>query len=319
MRKLKKKILILCIICLGLLCFGCSNANESEKEDNVAAQDETEVNDNENNKSKENIDYNEYLSNIVNENAEDLNWTMLLMDLKSGEVLGSYGDVNSNFEPGDVLKPMLYASLIENGISLEDSVDVSIAEYNGQYARSKENFAEGETKTILESMELLNNPAIINLWKEFDKKDMVLYDLSSIGVMLDDNMSQLLGRNTIVSVKDIAKVYNALANSEEQTDVPFTMSAQTKQTMNDVLQKTFDNACEFTTEGHIPYGVFDTVIYKTEENGTTNINFAGYLKDKEQNGEGILLVVNVKSAEEAYTAENLKEVVNDIFVDYTLE
>ena len=93
------------------------------------------------------------------------------MDLKTGEVLGSYGDISDNFEPGDILKPIVYASLIENGVLLEESVDVSVAEYNGEeYCRSKENFAEGETKTVLESMELLNNPAVINIWKGFDKK-----------------------------------------------------------------------------------------------------------------------------------------------------
>lgn len=315
MKKLKKQIAIILMFCLVLLCIGCSNTNQTNDNENQSEQ-------NENNQYELDRSYNEYFAQIVNENTEDLSWTILLMDLKSGEVLGSYGDINDNFEPGDILKPVVYASLIENGISLENNVDVSAAEYNEEYCRSKENFEQGETKTILESMELLNNPAILNIWKDFDKKEEVLYDLSSIGVMLGDTIMPLIGNDTIINSTDIAQVYRALADKEEQSDEPFTISTQTKQIVNDVMKKTFDGVCEFGTGAYIPYGVFGTVIHMENDDNMNDINtnFAGYLKDKQQeNGKGVVLVVNVASSEEAYTIEKLAEVVNDIFVDYILK
>ncbi|NDO46846.1 hypothetical protein [Clostridium sp. MD294] len=322
MKKLKKQIAILLIFCLVLLCVGCNNTNQTNNNENQSEE-------NENNQYELDRSYDEYFAQIVSENAEDLDWTILLMDLKSGEVLGSYGDVNDNFEPGNILKPIVYASLIENGVLLEESVDVSAAEYNGEYYRSKENFTQGEIKTVLESMELLNNPAIINIWKDFDKKQQVLYDLSSIGVMLSDNVMPLIGYDTIINSTDIAQVYRELANKEEQSDEPFIISAQTKQIVNDIMKKTFDNVCELNTELYTTYGVFGTVIHKENEYDINNINtnFAGYLKEKKQqnegdmlkeNGEGVVLVVNVTSSEEAYTIEKLTEIVNNIFADYAL-
>lgn len=305
MEKLKKQIVIFLIFCLGIVCVGCNNTNQLNDEED---------------KEKENISYDEYFAQIVDENIKDLDCTILLMDLKSGEVLGNYGNVNKNFEPGDILKPVVYASLIENDISLEDSVDVSVAEYNGEYYRSKENFEKGETKTILESMELLNNPAIINIWKDFDKKEKVLYDLSSIGVMLDDDLAPLIGYKTIVSGKDIAQVYRAFANSEQQSDEPFTISLETKLVINDILKKAFENVCEYGIENYTPYGVFETISYTENENDIMNSNasFAGYLKSKTENEEGVVLVVNVTASEQEHTIENLKKIVSDIFVDYIL-
>lgn len=305
MEKLKKQIVIFLIFCLGIVCVGCNNTNQLNNEED---------------KEKENISYDEYFAQIVDENIKGLDCTILLMDLKSGEVLGNYGNVNKNFEPGDILKPVVYASLIENDISLEDSVDVSVAEYNGEYYRSKENFEKGETKTILESMELLNNPAIINIWKDFDKKEEVLYDLSSIGVMLDDDLVPLIGYKTIVSGKDIAQVYCAFADSEQQSDEPFTISLETKLVINDILKKAFENVCEYGIENYIPYGVFETISYTENENDIMNSNasFAGYLKSKTENEEGVVLVVNVTASGQEYTIENLKKIVSDIFVDYIL-
>lgn len=305
MEKLKKQIVIFLIFCLGIVCVGCNNTNQLNNEED---------------KEKENISYDEYFAQIVDENIKGLDCTILLMDLKSGEVLGNYGNVNKNFEPGDILKPVVYASLIENDISLEDSVDVSVAEYNGEYYRSKENFEKGETKTILESMELLNNPAIINIWKDFDKKEKVLYDLSSIGVMLDDDLAPLIGYKTIVSGKDIAQVYRAFANSEQQSDEPFTISLETKLVINDILKKAFENVCEYGIENYTPYGVFETISYTENENDIMNSNasFAGYLKSKTENEEGVVLVVNVTASEQEHTIENLKKIVSDIFVDYIL-
>ena len=125
MKKLKKQIAIILMFCLTLLCIGCSNTNQTNDNENQSEQ-------NENNQYESDKSYDEYFAQIVSENAEDLSWTILLMDLKSGEVLGSYGDINDNFEPGDILKPVVYASLIENGVSLENNVDVSVAEYNGE-------------------------------------------------------------------------------------------------------------------------------------------------------------------------------------------
>lgn len=305
MEKLKKQIVIFLVFCLGIVCVGCNNTNQLNNEED---------------KEKENISYDEYFAQIVDENIKDLDCMILLMDLKSGEVLGNYGNVNKNFEPGDILKPVVYASLIENDISLEDSVDVSVAEYNGEYYRSKENFEKGETKTILESMELLNNPAIINIWKDFDKKEEVLYDLSSIGVMLDDDLVPLMGYKTIVSGKDIAQVYRAFADSEQQSDEPFTISLETKLVINDILKKAFENVCEYGIENYTPYGVFETISYTENENDIMNSNasFAGYLKSKTENEEGVVLVVNVTASGQEYTIENLKKIVSDIFVDYIL-
>lgn len=313
MKKLKKQIAIILMFCLTLLCIGCSNTNQTNDNENQSEQDE-------NNQYESDKSYDEYFAQIVSENAEDLSWTILLMDLKSGEVLGSYGDINDNFEPGDILKPVVYASLIENGVSLENNVDVSVAEYNGKYCRSKENFEQGETKTILESMEILNNPAIINIWKDFDKKEEVLYDLSSIGVMLGDDLAALMGYKTIVSGKDIAQVYCAFADSGQQSNEPFTISIETKLVINDILKKTFENVCKYNTGNYTPYGIFEIISYTENENDTmnSNANFAGYLKSKTEKEEGVVLIVNVTSSEQAYTIENLKEMVSDIFVDYIL-
>lgn len=317
MKKLKRKIAVLLIFCLVLLCAGCNSTSEPNNEEPNNPNNET---DNEANEEKQSISYNEYFAQIVSENVENLDWTILLMDLKTGEVLGSYGDISDNFEPGDILKPIVYASLIENGVLLEESVDVSVAEYNGEYCRSKENFAEGETKTVLESMELLNNPAVINIWKGFDKKEEILYDLSSIGVMLGDDLAALMGYKTIVSGKDIAQVYRAFADSEQQSDEPFTMSIETKLVINDILKKTFENVCKYNTGNYTPYGIFEIISDTENENNTMNssANFAGYLKSKTEKEEGVVLIVNVTAFEQEYTIENLKEMVSDIFVDYIL-
>lgn len=304
MKNIKNKMAILCIICFSLLCFGCQYENNKEQYNEKSVVTE--------------IDYDNYVKEAVDKSIKGTEWNVVLMDLESKEILASYGDINCDFQPGNLIKPILYASLLQNkAVNLKDSVDISYVEYNGMTYRPAENFAQGEEVTVLESFELLNNPAIINIWNSCKRQDKVLEDMSNIGIKLEkDDLTPLLGYKIKANILDIAKWYYELAEEDRESNTPFYMSIDTKKTLNAILKKTFETVSYYYSDNAY-YGVFETFTYKENENNikSANTNFAGYYK---KDGKGVVLVVTVKSdiendMDNVYTSKELVQVILDIF------
>lgn len=230
---------------------------------------------------------NSYLADVLQTDEGEYNWSAVVMDAKSGEIIDSFGDIQRGYEPSSTFKAIPAAILLEkSSLNLSDLfLGDAYAYEDNKVMRSFRN-QDGE-KTFLEHFKNLNEPLMLRAWQE-KGSDLVLQEelqsfLTPIRYLPDNGSEQLylLGNGFEVNVLDMAKAYFHLAGNGEDISEKM-ISVDTSGEVRELLHETYLNYTNIYPElasiqniGEIA-GIYGSTYSMEESYSKVTASFAGF-------------------------------------------
>lgn len=268
--------------------------------------------------------YSDYFRFIASNFSDKYVWSIRMVDLSSGKVLGQLGEEQQAFEPGNLLKPLAYSAFLETGAAVaQDEIDVSPITYKGNKYVSLESDKGINSSTVRESFQNLNNPAMIRIWTAASDTNALKVSFESYGMEIDESkeIPPYLGYGIAVSDAQITNIYDDIVGAPETPRVAWSDSTKTE--IDTVLSQIYQNTSAFAgntssafsaSTQWVPYGVFDTIPLADDQG--MQANFAGYLKNGTQSVGLFISVQSRQGAESIISGRELVSITNDIFHAY---